>query len=35
VNPFRSEEAMFRVLLWAIALLVVGLVLVFGLRAIF
>lgn len=34
VNPFRSEEAMFRVLVWAVALLVVGVALVVALRAI-
>jgi hypothetical protein len=33
-NPLRSEDAMFRVVLWAVAVAVVVVVLVYGIRAI-
>ena len=33
-NPLRSEDAMFRVVLWAVAVAVVGLVLAYGIRAV-
>jgi hypothetical protein len=33
-NPLRSEDAMFRVVLWAVALAVVVVVLVYGIRAV-
>jgi hypothetical protein len=32
-NPLRSEDAMFRVVLWAVAVAVVVVVLVYGIRA--
>ena len=33
-NPLRSEDATFRVLLWAVAVAVVVVVLVYGIRAV-
>jgi len=33
-NPLRSEDAMFRVVLWAVAVAIVVVVLVYGIRAI-
>jgi hypothetical protein len=33
-NPLRSEDAMFRVVLWAVAVAVVVVVLVYAIRAV-
>jgi hypothetical protein len=32
-NPLRSEDAMFRVLLWCVAIAVVVVIVVYGIRA--